>query len=391
MVASINNEQPTRQSTNLLPLTPRGQNVQVKSNDQSSSKPIINTSYIVTFSSSANEKVYGETKHKFFKKVFTVVVEYVAKPVAVGAKFVAKTAADAFKALTGLFEKTNATTAKINEDLKNDNKAEAAKTAAQFLKDELHVKNVDALTDDETLKLYNEYLSVINSVAGYVEEGKMTADNALDIITEATKRICKLRINDKQREVASLKAQKSVVTIIEKVTAEDISHSATSLTNAQNAIVSLANTIKDKTLRESVLDQIKDSNTKLALIIVNKLSEEPNSNEFISAFVEDVQMSKNVYHISCDLTETVVRMLLENRAEQNRLDAVAAEKLAQKVQTEKKQDEKQYLAKISKNRSELSKLQEQLGKLLYATPEDEGQINSQIIAEINKPKPLPLT
>jgi hypothetical protein len=395
MVAPVNNEQPTRQSTKLLPLTPRGQNFQVTSNDQSSAKPIINTSYIVTVSASANENVSGETKHKFFKKVFTVVVEYVAKPVAVGAKWVKNAAVDAFQALTGLLQKTNETTEEIIEKRANGDEKGAADAAKNFLKEELHVQKVDHLTDEEVLKLYYEYLGVIDKVSGLVGkvvDGKMiTAENALDIIRQTTIEIRRLPLKDLHIAEGSKRIQKGIETVVKNASADEISKCSTSLTHAQNEVISLANTIKDKTLRASVLDQIKDSNTQIAQIIVNKLSEEPNRSELIYTFVEDVQMSKNVYHISCDLTETVVRMLLENRAEQNRLDAVAADKLAQNVQIEKKQDERTYLKKIADNRSELSKLQEKLGKLLYATPEDEGQINSQIIAEINKPKPLPLT
>lgn len=382
MVTPINNEQPARQQMNLLPLTPRGQNVQV----QSSVPTKLAMSYIVTISPSANENASSDTKQNFFKKAFSVVVTYVANPVAVGAKFVAKTAKSGFKALAGLFEKTNETTAKINEELAEGETKDAANIAAKYLED-AHVK-VDGLTDLETLKLYDEYCSILLSAPSFVKKG-MTRENILDIMAGALKRLHTLKLSDNQKAKADRIAIKSVEDVIKTASADEISHCVASLTNVHNEIVSLANTIKDKTLRADVMAQINDSNAQLADVIVKKLSEEPNNNEFVNTFVENVKLAKNVYHISCDLTEKVVEMLLENRAEQNRLDTVSADKLAQKVQIEKKEDEKTYMKKIDDNRRELKSLQEKLGKLLYATPEDEEKINSQIIAEINKPKPLP--
>jgi hypothetical protein len=394
MVASINNEQPTRQPINLLPLTPRGQNVQV----QSSVPTKLATPYIVTISPSANEKASGETKQGFFKGVFSIVVQYVANPVAVGAKWVKKAAGDAYKTLAGLFEQTNETTAKINEEVKNGDKAEAADTAKQFLKDKFSIKDIDKLSDKETLRLYYEYLSVLKSVGGFVgkdvpPDRRITAENAFDIVSQTMKELAQLKLTDAQKAEASSTAEKSVEEIVKKAPADEVAQSSTSLINAQNEIINLVNTIKDKTLRENVLAQLKDSNAMIAQQIVGKISEVPDNDQLANTFVENVQASKNIYHITCDLTETVVKMILDNRAEQNRLDSVSMDKLAQKTQIEKKEDEKTYMKKIADNRSELSKLQNQLGRLLYASaPGEEKEIkdiNSRIIEDINKPKPMP--
>jgi hypothetical protein len=387
---TVNNGQPTRQPVNMSLLASRGQNVPL----QSSVPTKLATPYIVTISPSANEKASGETKQGFFKGVFSIVVQYVANPVAVGAKWVKKAAGDAYKTLAGLFEQTNETTAKINQEVKNGDKAEAADTAKQFLKDKFSIKGIDKLSDKETLRLYYEYLSVLKSVSGFVgkdvpPDRRITAENAFDIVSQTMKELAQLKLTDAQKAEASSTAEKSVEEIVTKAPADEVAQSSTSLINAQNEIINFASTIKDKTLRENVLAQLKDSNALIAQQIVGKLSEVPDNDQLANAFVENVQASKNIYHITCDLTETVVKMILDNRAEQNRLDSVAQDKLAQKTQIEKKEDEKTYLRKIDDSRRELKSLQEKLGKMLYATPEDEQKINSLIIEEINKPKPLP--
>ena len=81
-------------------------------------------------------------------------------------------------------------------------------------------------------------------------------------------------------------------------------------------------------------------------------------------------------------------MLSENRAEQDRLDAKAAEKKGQEAQVEKKEDESADIKKFAENRRRLSKLQKQLEQIIKPDLSAQAKVNAAIIEEINKPRPI---
>ena len=250
------------------------QNVENTSNDQSSG---VSNTDVATVSYSADSKVTGEGKQKWHKSVFSIVVQYVAKPVSVGATWVAKQAVSGFKALTGLLQKTNETTAKINEELNEGDTKSAANIATKYMKDELHIK-VDGLTDQQKLALYNDLLHVMSTVSNFVgknvpSDKRLTAENAMDIIRQATIELAKLKLSDLQKVEVTTTAEKSIEEVVSKAPADEVAQCSTSLINAQNEIIGLANTIQDAALRDKILAQIKDSNSRIALVMVAKLSE----------------------------------------------------------------------------------------------------------------------
>jgi hypothetical protein len=281
----------------------------------------------------------------------------------------------------------------VDSHITNGNQKQAAKIAADFLRGS-NVKDVDKLSPEQTLRLYNGYLHAVLSVGRSVERGERTAEEALDLITDRANLICHLRINDNQRADAARGAQEGVRSVVKHASREQLSRSARSLINAQNAIINLADSITDPGLRAQVLGEIKISNNQLAGEITQKLGA-ANNNEYENVFISGVQTAKNLYKITCDLTEQVVKMIYENRAEQNKLDLLAADKKREVVNAEKKEDEAHAVKnqneekneeRVADNNAELQKLQNALDSRLYLTPEDEERTKYEIA--INKPNPI---
>ena len=286
-----------------------------------------------------------------------------------------------------------AATEQITDSITIGNRAQAVKTASDTLK-QAGVKGVDNLSPRQTLKLYNDYLKVIVSVEQRVEQGEITEDQAFDLITEKTNQICNLRIDNQQRAHAARRAQESFHFVVKHASGQQLSKCARSLIRAQNAIIGLARSITDadSTLRKQVLSEIGASNAELAKDIVNKLG---TDNESANVFISGVQIERNLHKISCDLTEQVVKMIFENRKEQNRLDVLAADKKEEEVNevkkqdetyAAKKQDEAQSQVKVADNKSKLKGLQVKLDQMISPNPEDVEGMEDQISAIISETK-----
>jgi cell division protein FtsB len=113
-----------------------------------------------------------------------------------------------------------------------------------------------------------------------------------------------------------------------------------------------------------------------------------NAMVFETSDVSQLNVLNRIMQAFRSLTEDVMKMLSDNRTEQNKLDQKAAENKSEETRIEKKQYEKKYLKKIADDRRELSKLESKLGQMIYATPEEADKVKNQIIANINKPRPI---
>jgi len=327
---------------------------------------------------------------------WSVIVEFldenVARPVTIGAKWIAETAKEAYSSFVGLFNKTNETTQKINEDLEKGDTKAAAKKAEKFLTKELGVKGVNQLDDASKLSLYQKYLTVIDSVGERVKSGELSAKQALELITGAVNEIFILKVNDERKAVAAEKAQEAVEVVINEASVEQASKCPQELIKSQNAITVLAGSITNAELRATVLARINTSNDRISNTIAFKLNFEQNGG-YAAVFISGVQVARTLFNISCDLTETVVKLLTENRTEQNRLDVKAAEKKAAETAYLKKEDEKYDIKKntekklqkqIAMNKQNKKKLEAKLDQILAS--DNDNADTKKIIAEIINPK-----
>jgi len=321
---------------------------------------------------------------------FLVAIKKFGSNVLFGVNWLGARVVEAYNFIAGLFEKANETTKKVNEDINNGHRKEAAEKAANFMENELKMKGVNNMDSEAQLKLYNDVILKLKEINGRIGTEGYTPEQALIDIAHETDRLYRSAANDQQRAAVSQKAQETVAKVINNSPAGQLVKSVQELVNTQNAIKRLASSIIDQKLRENVLSQINISNNNLASTVASKLSADQKSN-YAEAFISNVQLLRDAFKITCDLTEKIVKLLAENRAEQKRLDDKAAENKAAKVKSEEKEAEEKALKKIAKNGRELSKLQNKLEQLVYSkysTPEEIKKVNSEINSKSNEPNPI---
>lgn len=337
------------------------------------------------------------------KGIFSFIVDSIASPiydsvlcpignaVADGAEWFG----DQVEAFIGLFSKAEQTTAKMNEDLESGHREAAADKARDFLSQEMGVSNVGQLGTKETLRLYDQAMTVLRGLGNLVTAKIITAKDALKIAKEQANLLCNLNLTDQQRAEGSLTAQGAVGQVMQAAPAEQLKDCAEELIQAQNAIYNLASMIVDEGLRASVLSQLDCSNGDLAKTISDKLRSTADS-ECATDFINDIARLRGL-NITCKLTEEIMQYLLANRIEQRNLDRLAAERKAGQVGQERHEDEQVDLAKdaqrvamakINEKSKHLRALQRKLEQKLGITPEDVRRTNADYIYTQNQPTPI---
>jgi hypothetical protein len=301
-----------------------------------------------------------------------------------GTKWVGQRIADAYNAILGLFEKAEETTAQVNAALATGDEEGAAQIAGDFLRDEIGVQNVDQLSPEQTLKLYNAAIENIRNIRNLLVTGQITLKDALSRVSEQDSIISSLKgISDDQKAAAVDVNTEVIETMVNSAPPEQIAESAGELIKVRTSIQNIAESINDAGLRAATLAKLAVFDNKIAAAITDKIGAKDQS-ENAQAFIADVSRLK-AFNVTCNLTEEVMRMLSEARADQKNQDVIAAQNKGKEVHQQNMQDEKSLISKIEERSRSLAKLQRRMQQLAFADQADKQKIEADIIASLNRP------
>lgn len=313
---------------------------------------------------------------------------YVIRPVVIGAKYVADTAADVYKAVVaGLFKRTEETAQKI-DDLKKQGKTDlAAEEAAKFMT----TRTGKVVDKNIALKLFDEYKAESSMIREQYDKGIIDDKQALQKLEELAGRVGNDdNIGSQEQHDLSIDLQATFEHLARNASAANLAKNAAQIARTQNAIIKVAQKITDKALREDALAQINASNDQIAANIAEKLNSD-KSGDSARVFIINIQELRDLFNESSELTDSVEKMLADNRAEQNRLDAEAADKKAQELASLKKEDENVDQRKIDAKKRDIKKMQKMLDQLMAANKDNPEikKLEAEIIDQLSRKPQIP--